>query len=420
MGKCRACTIIATDSRSVSCCGSIEPELICRRNCRYWPRTWDISPSLPRNTTYHSYRSLPQRPAIASALATGLSFRNCLREIIMRSTLPNGLARAVHGFFGPYLLEQRGLSRHTVLSYRDTLALLLRFVAQTRGTDPAVLDLDALSPDVVLAFLNHLESERHNKTSSRNVRLAAIHAFFRYVSIQFPERLQQVQQILGIPFKRTGTKPIDYFEYEEIRAILGSVDRITASGRRDYALLALMFNSGARVQEIVDLDARDLQLQSPPQITLVGKGRKTRICPLWPQTAKVLKGLISERGLDMRSNAPVFCNQRGERLTRFGIRYLLAKYCRAAALISPSLNGKRLHPHSVRHSTAVFLLKSGVDLPSISHWLGHASLTTTGRYAKVDLEMKRQALARAATIADSIVPATWRPSRSVLEWLASL
>jgi integrase/recombinase XerD len=182
----------------------------------------------------------------------------------MRSTLPNGLARAVHGFFGPYLLEQRGLSRHTVLSYRDTLALLLRFIAQTRRTDPAALDLDALSPDVVLAFLNHLESERHNKTSSRNVRLAAIHAFFRYVSIHFPERLQQVQQILGIPFKRTGTKPIDYFEYEEIRAILGSVDRITASGRRDYALLALMFNSGARVQEIVDLDVRHLQLQSPP------------------------------------------------------------------------------------------------------------------------------------------------------------
>jgi integrase/recombinase XerD len=134
----------------------------------------------------------------------------------------------------------------------------------------------------------------------------------------------------------------------------------------------------------------------------------------------VLKLLISERGLDMRSNAPVFCNQRGERLTRFGIRYLLAKYCRAAALISPSLNRKRLHPHSVRHSTAVFLLKSGVDLPSISHWLGHASVTTTGRYAKVDLEMKRQALARAATIAGSIAPATWRPSRSVLEWLASL
>jgi len=338
----------------------------------------------------------------------------------MRSTAPNALARAVHGFFGPYLMEQRGLSRHTVLSYRDTLALLLRFIAQTRHTDPATLDLDALTADVILAFLKHLESDRHNKTSSRNVRLAAIHAFARYVSIQFPERLQQVQQIVGIPFKRAGTRPIEYFEYDEIRAILDSVDRATPSGRRDYALLALMFNSGARVQEIVDTDACDLQLQSPPQIKLVGKGRKTRICPLWPQTAKVLKAFVAERALDSRSNAAVFCNQRGERLTRFGIRYLLGKYCRIASGKSPSLTRKRLHPHSVRHSTAVFLLKSGVDLPSISHWMGHASVTTTGRYAKVDLEMKRKALARAATIGDTIAPTKWRPSRSVLDWLASL
>jgi integrase/recombinase XerD len=338
----------------------------------------------------------------------------------MRSTLPNGLAQAVHSFFGPYLLEQRGLSRHTVLSYRDTLSLLLCFTAQSHGTDPAALDLDALSPDVILAFLNHLESERGNKVSSRNVRLAAIHAFFRYVSTRFPERLPQVQQILGIPFKRTGTRTIDYFEYEEIRAILSCVDRTTASGRRDYALLALMFNSGARVQEIVNLNCRDLQLQPPPQVTFLGKGSKARVCPLWPQTAKVLKALVSELGLDIRSNAPVFCNQRNERLTRFGIRYLLAKYCGTATRVAPSLKSKRLHPHSVRHSTAVFLLKSGVDLPSISHWLGHASVTTTGRYAKVDLEMKRQALARATTIGDAIAPATWRPSRSLLEWLASL
>ena len=338
----------------------------------------------------------------------------------MCSTAPNALARAVHGFFGPYLMEQRGLSRHTVLSYRDTLALLLRFIAQTRRTDPATLDLDALTADIVLAFLDHLESDRHNKTSSRNVRLAAIHAFARYVSIQFPERLQQVQQILGIPFKRAGTRPIEYFEYDEIRAILDSVNRARPAGRRDYALLALMFNSGARVQEIVDIDACDLQLQSPPQIKLVGKGRKTRICPLWPQTAKVLKAFVAERALDSRSNAAVFCNQRGERLTRFGIRYLLGKYCRIASGKSPSLTRKRLHPHSVRHSTAVFLLKSGVDLPSISHWMGHASVTTTGRYAKADLEMKRQALARAATIGDTIAPTKWRPSRSVLDWLASL
>lgn len=338
----------------------------------------------------------------------------------MVSPVPNALARAVHGFFGPYLLEQRGLSRHTVLSYRDTVALLLRFIAKTRHTDPATLDIDCLTSEIVLAFLNHLEKDRRNRTSSRNVRLAAIHAFARYVSVQFPERLQQVQQILGVPFKRTGTRPIEYFESDEIRAMLDSVDRTKHCGRRDYALLALMFNSGARVQEIVDIGACDLQLQPPPQVKLVGKGCKTRICPLWPQTAQVLKAFVSERSLDMRSNAAVFCNQRGERLTRFGIRYLLAKYCRIAAEKSPSLTRKRLHPHSVRHSSAVFLLKSGVDLPSISHWMGHASVTTTGRYAKVDIETKRQALARASILGETIAPTKWRPSRSVLDWLATL
>jgi len=164
----------------------------------------------------------------------------------------------------------------------------------------------------------------------------------------------------------TGTRPIDYLESDEIAAVLGSVDRTARQGRRDYALLALLFNTGARVQEIVDLGAYDLQLEPPPQVKLFGKGRKTRICPLWPQTAQVLQQFISETRLDLRSNAPIFCSRRGERLSRFGIRYILAKYCRQAVATCPSLAGKRLHPHSMRHSCAIYLLKSGVDLPTIS------------------------------------------------------
>ena len=180
-----------------------------------------------------------------------------------------------------------------MLSYRDTLALLLRFIAQTRGTDPASLDLDA----PLTGRCPGVPESSRVRTPKQDVfperpTLPPFMRSFRYVSTRFPERLQQVQQILGIPFKRTGSKSIDYFEHEEISAILGSVDRLTAGGRRDYALLALMFNSGARVQEIVDLDARDLQLQSPPrQITLVGKGRKTRVCPLWPQNRKGAQGV---------------------------------------------------------------------------------------------------------------------------------
>jgi len=339
-----------------------------------------------------------------------------------KAPLPNALARAVRGFFGEYVPELRGLSRHTLLSYRDTLTLLLRFAAKAQHTDPTSLDLEAISPETVLAFLSYLEQERHNKTSTRNVRLAGIHAFFRYVAIHTPERIEQAQRILGIPFKRTGSRPIDYLEHDEVSAVLNNVDRTPGGyGVRDYALLAILFNTGARVQEIVDLNGLDLQLEAPPQVKLCGKGRKTRVCPLWPQTAEVLKHFVLESHLDLRSNTAVFCNQRGERLSRFGIRYILAKYCQRAVGPCPTLAGKRLHPHSMRHSCAIHLLKSGVDLPSISHWLGHASVNTTNRYATADLEMKRQAIARAGPPANTLSPpASWRHDASIIQWLESL
>jgi site-specific recombinase XerD len=299
--------------------------------------------------------------------------------------------------------------------------LLLRFLAKRRQVDPLDLDLEAITPEAVLEFLNYLEQERHNKVSSRNVRLAAIHAFFRCVSYQMPERLEQAQRILGIPFKRTGNRSIDYLEYEEICAVLESIDRTAREGLRDYALLAFLFNTGARAHEVVDLNANSLQLESPPQVKIVGKGRKTRICPLWPQTAQVIKEFVKSRHLDLQSTAPVFCNQRGERLTRFGIRYILAKYCRRAAASCPSLKAKRLHPHSARHSCAIYMLKSGVGLPDIGKWLGHASSDTTNRYATVDLDMKRQALAKVTAPRVSLgPPAQWRQDTSVIEWLESL
>jgi integrase len=210
----------------------------------------------------------------------------------------------------------------------------------------------------------------------------------------------QCQRILGIPFKRARSRPIEYFEYDEIQAVLAAVDRTTADGRRDYTLLAAMFNTGARVQEILDLRPCDLQLVKPLQVRLVGKGRKERLCPLWPQTAELLSSLLSESGMDPRSTEPLFRNHRGEPLTRFGVRYLLAKYCDRARASTPTLAAKRLHPHSMRHSTAVHLLKAGVDLTTISHWLGHASVNTTNRYVTIDLEMKREAIAKAKPVDD--------------------
>lgn len=339
----------------------------------------------------------------------------------MAPPYPNTLARSLRQFFSDYLPAIRGLSPHTMQSYRDTVVLLLRFVAQTKQLDPVRLELNDILPEDVLAFLTYLEAERNNKPSTRNVRLAAIHAFFRHVATQYPEHLEQAQRVLSIPIKRAHTRPFDYLDYQELCAVFDSVDRSRAHGRRDYALLVTMFNTGARVQEIVDLKVGDLQLTRPFQVRLCGKGRKVRFCPIWPQTADLLRRLCDESRITDQANASLFCNHRGEPITRYGIRYILTQHCNRAKATCPSLAGKRLHPHSMRHSTAIHLLKSGVDLVTVSHWLGHASINTTNRYTAIDLEMKREAIARAEPpYKHPQMPGGWRQDLSILEWLESL
>lgn len=334
---------------------------------------------------------------------------------------PTPLARALRGFFADHLPRLRGVSAHTVRSYRDSLALLLRFVAGQHARAVATLGFDDIATSEVIAFLAHLEETRGNTVSTRNVRLAAIHAFFRYGAEAHPDRLEQCQRILALPFKRSATRPIEYLEYDEIAAVLAAVDRSTRDGRRDYALVATLFNTGARVQEIVDLRACDLQLGRPFQVRLFGKGRKERICPLWPETAEVLKQHCDDQQIDLRSGAPVFVNRHRVKLTRFGGRYILRKYFARARGTTPTLVKKRLHPHRVRHSTAVHLLKAGVDLSTISQWMGPASVTTTNRYATVDLEMKRDAIARATPLGHPEPAASsWRHDASILEWLEAL
>ena len=333
---------------------------------------------------------------------------------------PNDLARALRAFFADHLPRVRGASAHTIQSYRDSLVLLLRFVSIQTKRFVTELDLDDLGPQQVLAFLEYLETDRHNLVSTRNVRLAAIHAFFRYCAMECPARLEHCQRVLAVPFKRTDSRPVEYFEYEEIEAILAIVNRRSVDGRRDYALLATMFNTGARVQEIVALGVADLRLETSPHVRLFGKGRKERLCPLWPQTADLLRALLAERA-EPQSDEPLFRNHRGARLTRFGVRYILQKYCTRAQATVPILRTKRLHPHSMRHSTAVHLLRSGVDITTISHWLGHASVTTTHRYATADLDMKRHAIEQARpTDLLTTGPAPWRSDASVLAWLEAL
>jgi site-specific recombinase XerD len=331
------------------------------------------------------------------------------------------LGMALKDFFYNYLRQLRGMSSHTILSYRDSLKLLLTFVAQKTNTPVSDLCIEAIGVDEIITFLDHLEATRRNGIGTRNIRLSAIHSFFRYIATTHPESLDQSQRILNIPFKRTPLRTVEYLEFEEIDAVLQAVDRSTLDGRRDYVLLSLMFNTGARVQEIVDLKATDLELSKPFSVRIYGKGRKERICTIWPETAHVLREYIAERGIDTRNPLPVFMNHLGTCLTRFGVRYILAKYLRKAVHAQPPLGKKRLHPHSMRHSTAVHLLKSGVDLSSIANWLGHVSINTTNKYATMDLEMKRDALAKAKPLGNKTSPeSSWRKKPDILAWLESL
>jgi site-specific recombinase XerD len=337
------------------------------------------------------------------------------------SPAPNALARALRGFFGDHLPGLRGLSPHTIQSYRDALRLFLRFLAAHPVRPVHTLDLGDVTPTQVLAFLADLEATRHNCAATRNARLAALHAFARYVATLAPEHLAQCQQLLAIPCKRTGSRAIAYLDGDELHAMLAALDRRTPAGRRDYALLLTLFNTGARVQEVLDLRPCDLHLQRPLQVRLCGKGRKERLCPLWAQTADALRTLLVETGLDAGSAERLVRNRRGQPLTRFGVRYLLRRDAQRVVPTVPSLARKRVHPHTLRHSAAVHLLQAGVDLVTISHWLGHASIETTNRYAEVDLATKRAALAKAGPLGTAASEvAAWHADASILDWLDAL
>jgi len=340
----------------------------------------------------------------------------------VKTSPPTILASALRAFFSQHLPLTRGLSPKTILSYRDAFVLLLRFLAIRHTCEVVDLDILHLGPEDLLAFLEYLESERANTAATRNARLAAVHSFARFLPTRHPECLELSQRLLAIPTKRTRIAPVEYLEGEEIGAMLDAVDLHQPQGQRDRALLLTLFNTGARVQEILDLRPVDLQLERPFLLRLRGKGRKERICPLWPRTMHSLRALLASLPDPVQQTAPIFRNRGGEPLTRFGVRYILRRYAQRAQVQVPHLASKHVHPHLFRHSTAVYLRRSGVDPITISHWLGHASVETTNRYATVDLETKRQALERAGPLAEGADPplASWRADASILTWLEAL
>jgi integrase/recombinase XerD len=315
----------------------------------------------------------------------------------MKAHQPTGLGRSIVRFFQDYLPTLRGMSRHTIQSYRDAMILFLRFAAKDCGRRVEDLQLDDVTADRVGRFLAFLEIERKNAIPTRNARLAAVHTFARFLIAENPDHMAALQQVLGVPFKRGArAAPIEYLEKAEIEAVLAGIDRKTPTGQRDYAMFSLMFNTGARVQEILNLRVCDVRLEPPCQVRLAGKGNKVRLCPIWSRTARLLKELIRKQngGHERTPDQPVFLNRHGAAMTRFGVRYLLQKHIIASTNVASTLADKRIHPHSLRHTCAIHLLKAGVDFATISQWLGHASLNTTMRYARADIDLKRQALAQ--------------------------
>jgi len=327
------------------------------------------------------------------------------------------LGRHIRTFFDDYLIRQRNVSPNTLLSYRDALKLFLRFAAEDRCKAVVDLCMVDLNVAVVLRFLDYLERKRQNSVATRNNRLAALHTFYRHVAGHDPQAFAQCQRVMGIPFKRAATPAVSYLEREELEDLLKSIDRGSLLGRRDYALISLTYQTGARVQEILDIRASDLQLVRPASVHLWGKGRKERIMPLWEQTAALLTELLKERNIDPHSKERVFVNLRGQPLTRWGFRHLLRKY----AVRSSPASGKQVHPHCLRHTTAVHMLQAGADPNTIRDYLGHASSETTWRYARITLEMKRKALESCPTPEDLPSPvARWHNDDDLLAQLEQI
>jgi len=326
-----------------------------------------------------------------------------------------GLLRA---FFYDWLVEQRNASSHTIRSYRDAWRLFLRFVAQRRRRSVEQLALADLTAAEVAGFLRHAEQERHDSIGTRNCRLAALRSFFSFVAGREPALAAQCAEVMHIPMKRAPIHAPCYLDPNEVEAILLQPDRTTLEGQRDHALLSFLYNSGARIQEALNVHPQALRFETPACVGLYGKGRKERLCPLWSETVSVLRSLLQRR--PRPDDEPIFVNRYGAPLGASGVRFKLAKYVKQAAKTVPSLASKHVTPHSLRHATATHLVAAGVDITVIRSWLGHVSLDTTNHYAQANLDTKRKALERLNASSRAARPPRWKRDASVLAWLDAL
>ncbi len=326
------------------------------------------------------------------------------------------LSYHIRQFLVQFLPHERGLSDNTILSYRDALKLLLRFCDQYLHLKVDELLCEQIDRETVLKFLDYLEQERDCTPKTRNSRLAALKTFFYYVGCEVPECLDNSQKIGSIAIKKVPHKNAEYLDTEEYKAILGSIEITSRNGKRDLALLRLMHNTGARVQEIVDIKLGDLRLDAVGQIILTGKGDKQRVCPLWKETVEAIQAYLAERKPRSKDENHLFLNAKGESITRFGIRYIVKKYTDKASKIQPSLKMKKVSPHTFRHTTAMHLLQAGNELNAVRLWLGHASLNTTHLYVEIDMEMKRKILNKSRPPELEHIEKKWK-NPEILCWL---
>lgn len=332
-------------------------------------------------------------------------------------------ARLMTAFLSGYLPGQRNVSRNTIAAYRDAFRLFLLYCRDCQGLRIQKLQLKQINKETVEQFLSWLEAERGNSIPTRNQRLAAIHAFFRYAQYEAPEHMELCQRICGIPFKKQPKAGVCYLTHDQMKQVLSEPDTARPKGRRDLLLLSVLYDTGGRVQEIADLKVRDVRTEQPATVTLTGKGRKTRYVPLMSRTAELLDRYLREQRLTApdKLDHPLFFNSRHEHLTRSGIAYILRKYTESARNKTSGIPNN-VTPHVLRHTKAMHLLEAGVNLIYIRDLLGHVSVTTTETYAKANPEMKREALENASM---DYIPETesqdgWEDNPDLMQWLQNL
>ena len=336
---------------------------------------------------------------------------------------PTNFAMHLSRYLGSYLPGQSGCSINTVRSYRDAFSLLLIYCRDECKLPPHKLTLEQIDRHLIEGFLKWLESSRGCSTGTRNSRLAAIRAFYSYLQYEAPQSLERCQEILSIPNKKAQKKVISYLTLDEIRALLAQIEADTAAGRRDLTMLSLLYDTGARVQELADLTIGDVRLSSPTVIRLTGKGNKVRFVPIMTPTEKLLRTYLEERDPNhtIHGGYPLFCNREGKKLTRAGVAYILNKYVAQAQAFGSISPQTAVSPHVLRHSKAMHLLQSGVNLIYIRDLLGHADVSTTEVYARADERFKREALMLAYPSPSPEPEETaWNKNDDLMDWLKNL